>query len=166
MIAFLLIASNLEEAIRQKYLSIKYLKADFIEIVKNPRMDEEQQFKGTLEYYAPNRVIFHITYPEEQKMIVEGDRMTFIRGADTVVQQLEEEFVFNPYKFLTEEREKFQKTITKKGNKIYIDVKGDSEMFKGARFVLDARDYRILEIRATDSFDVEYIFRFTNVVME
>lgn len=165
MITLFLLA-GLEDAIRQKYLNIKYLKADFIEIVKNPRMDEEQQFKGTLEYFAPNRVVFHITYPEEQKMIVEGDRMTFIRGADTVVQQLEEEFVFNPYKFLTEESDKFQKTITKKGDKIYIDVKGDSEMFKGARFVLDATDYRVLEIRATDSFDVEYIFRFTNVVMK
>ncbi len=166
MVAFLLMASNLEEAIRQKYLNIKYLKADFVEIVKNPRMDEEQQFKGTLEYFAPNRVVFHITYPEEQKMIVEGDRMIYIMGSDTMVRQLEGEYVFNPYAFLTEKSDQFDRTIREKDGKIIIDVKGDSEMFKGARFILSARDYRVLEIRATDSFGIQYIFRFTNVVMK
>ena len=166
MIAFLLMANNLEDAIRQKYLNVKYLKADFVEIVKNPRMDEEQQFRGTLEYFAPNKVIFHITYPEEQKMIVEENKMIYIMGADTMVRELEGDFVFNPYTFLTEKTDQFERTITEKDGKMYIEVKGDSDVFKGAQFVLDAKDYKVLEIRATDSFGIEYIFRFSNIQMK
>ncbi len=166
MIAFVLLATGLEEAIRQKYLNIKYLKADFVEIVRNPRMDEEQKFRGTLEYFAPNRAVFHITYPQEQKMIVEENRMIYIMGADTMVKELEGDQVFNPYAFLTEKSDQFEKTIKEENGKIYIDVKGDSDVFEGARFVLDAKDYRVLEIRATDSFGVEYIFRFSNIQMK
>ncbi|MEO0144174.1 MAG: outer membrane lipoprotein carrier protein LolA [candidate division WOR-3 bacterium] len=157
---FLLISQISE--IQNKYLKIKYLKADFTQTIKQGENTITQ--KGYLEYKSPNELKFYIKEPQEQQIIFKDSFMITIFGKDTFKRTLPQNSMFNPYYFLTDGIKFYKSELKKINNKIQIDLSADTLFYQKIQFILEANTYKLLKIKAFDNAGFEYEVNLSNII--
>ncbi|MEO0203035.1 MAG: hypothetical protein ABIL37_04865 [candidate division WOR-3 bacterium] len=158
-----LIISQISE-IQNKYLKIKYLKADFVQTIKNVQDGSTILYKGYLEYKAPVELTFYIKEPQLQQITFKDSLMIIISGKDTFKQVLPRSSIFNPYYFLTEGIKSYKSEIKKLNNNLQIDLISDTLFYKNINFILEDKSYKLLKVKALDISGFEYEINLSNIV--
>jgi len=160
MLFFLI--NQLEKEIQRKYLTINYLKASFIQIIKYPSRSDSILFSGYLVYKSPSELTFNIN-ETKSKIILKDTIMMTIQNHDTSIQILPKNYMFNPYYFLTEGIKAYRSEFKKLNDKVEINLLSDTSFYKDIRFVLSSKDYSILSVKAVDIYGVIYELRLKNI---
>lgn len=160
MLFFLI--NQLEKEIQRKYLTINYLKASFIQIIKYPSRSDSILFSGYLVYKSPGELTFNIN-ETKSKIILKDTIMMTIQNHDTSIQILPKNYMFNPYYFLTEGIKAYRSEFKKLNDKVEINLLSDTSFYKDIRFVLSSKDYSILSVKAVDIYGVIYELRLKNI---
>jgi len=160
MLFFLI--NQLEKEIQRKYLTINYLKASFIQIIKYPSRSDSVLFSGYLVYKSPSELTFNIN-ETKSKIILKDTIMMTIQNHDTSIQILPKNYMFNPYYFLTEGIKAYRSEFKKLNDKVEINLLSDTSFYKDIRFVLSSKDYSILSVKAVDIYGVIYELRLKNI---
>jgi len=160
MLFFLI--NQLEKEIQRKYLTINYLKASFIQIIKYPSRSDSVLFSGYLVYKSPGELTFNIN-ETKSKIILKDTIMMTIQNHDTSIQILPKNYMFNPYYFLTEGIKAYRSEFKKLNDKVEINLLSDTSFYKDIRFVLSSKDYSILSVKAVDIYGVIYELRLKNI---
>ncbi len=156
-----LLFSQISE-IQNKYLNLKYLKADFTQTIKNPD-GNSISYSGYLIYSAPNELKFFIKNPTEQTIVIRDSLMITILGSDSQIQVLPKDFIFNPYYFLKEGFKVYKSGVKSDGNKIFVNLTSENLFYKSIQFTFQKNDYKLLNILAYDSYGNEYEMKLFNI---
>ncbi len=149
--------------IQNKYLKLKYLKADFVQTIKN--LDGNSiSYSGYITYNAPNELKFFIKNPTEQSIVIKDSLMITIMGSDSQIQVLPKDFIFNPYYFLKEGFKVYKNEVKSDENKIFIKLTSDNLFYKSILFTFQKNDYKLLNVLAYDIYGNEYEMKLYNII--
>lgn len=154
--------NQLEKEIQKKYLSINYLKASFIQIIKYPSRSDSILFSGYLVYKSPSELTFNIN-ETKSKIILKDTIMMTIQNSDTSIQILPKNYMFNPYYFLSEGIKAYKSEFKKLNDKIEVNLTSDTLFYKDIKFVLNSKDYSILSVKAVDIYGVIYELKLKDI---
>lgn len=156
------IFNQLEKEIQKKYLTINYLKANFIQIIKYPSRNDSVLLSGYLVYKSPSELTFNIN-ETKSKIVLKDTIMITIQNYDTSIQILPKSYMFNPYYFLTEGIKLYKSEFKRFSDKIEINLLSDTSFYKDIKFTLSSKDYSILSVKAIDIYGVIYELKLGNI---
>jgi hypothetical protein len=160
MLFFLI--NQLEKEIEKKYLSINYLKANFIQIIKYPSRKDSIILSGYLVYKSPSELTFNIN-ETKSKIILKDTFMITIQNHDTSIQVVPKNYMFNPYYFLTEGIKAYKSEFKKFNDKVEINLLSDTLFYKDIKLTLSSKDYSILSVKAIDIYGVIYELKLKDI---